>query len=90
MTLGDIMPITRPDVMIDDQVIQIIDRDLNSVSCRSCEYDKWGKLADRTVFGIKAIAAHALMIFVESEKRPDEDQGIPGQMTITDYGIRGG
>lgn len=89
MTLGDLMVLTRESIRIRPQRVTFYPEPGIIVTCFSEMYERWAPFADRKVTGLKAIAVNEIVAFIEHPKI-EEDPQIPGQMDITDYGIKGG
>lgn len=90
MTLGDIIRITSPDIMVAEQWLVLIVGRGKMIACSHKEREKWGPYADRNVRKIRANGLNEFAVFLEDPERGDEDPQIPGQMDISDYGIEGG
>lgn len=90
MTLGDLMVVTKDrGLKVQDQAVSFYpERDVY-VTCFAHQYEKWGPYAERKVTGIRALARDWLDVILEPTKTDDDPQ-IPGQMDLTDYGIKGG
>lgn len=90
MTLGDIIRITRPDIMVGEQYLVLVIGRGKMIACNHREWEKWGPYADREVRKIRANGLNEFAVFLEDPAEKDEDPQIPGQMDISDYGIEGG
>lgn len=90
MTLGDIIKITHPDIMVGEQYLVIMTRRGKMIACNHREREKWGPYADREVIKIRANGLNEFAVFLEDPADKVEDTQIPGQMDISDYGIERG
>lgn len=89
MTLGELMVLTRETIRVRPQIVSFNpDRGIH-VSCTAKMHEKWGPYADRKVTGIRALDRDMIVVFVK-QTESGEDPQIPGQMDLSDYGIRGG
>lgn len=89
MTLGELMVLTRETIRIKAQIVCFYPEKGIHVSCTAKMHEKWGPYADRKVTGIRALDRDMIVVFVEQTESGDDPQ-IPGQMDLSDYGIRGG
>lgn len=90
MTLGDIIKITHPDIMVREQYLLLAIGLGKIIACNPREREKWGPYADREVRKIRANGLDEIVVFLEDPADKGEDPQIPGQMDISDYGIEGG
>lgn len=90
MTLGDIIKITHPDIVVREQHRILVIELGKIIEFNHREREKWGPYADREVRKIRANGLDEIVVFLEDPADKDEDPQIPGQMDISDYGIEGG